>query len=151
VHTRFGIVLSPQGGALQQMLLPAKMMGGRLGSGNQWWSWIALDDVLGAIIHCIHREEVSGPVNFVSPNPIQNQDFAKVLGDVLKRPALFPAPTFALRLALGEMADDLLLASTRAVPEQLQQTGYKFRFTDLKDCLRSLLGKERKPATQATE
>ncbi len=150
VNTRFGIVLSPKGGALQQMLLPAKMMGGKLGSGRQWWSWVALDDVVGAIVHCIHNEQINGPVNFVSPEPIQNHEFAKVLGEVLNRPALFPAPAFALRLALGEMADSLLLASSRVVPEQLQQTGYKFRFTDLKECLRMLLGKELKPATQAT-
>ncbi|WDQ19505.1 TIGR01777 family oxidoreductase [Rhodopirellula sp. P2] len=146
VNTRFGMVLSPQGGALQQMLLPAKLMGGKLGDGNQWWSWIALDDVLGAIVHCIHHDEISGPVNFVAPAPIRNREFAKTLGQVLNRPAIFPAPKFGLRLALGEMAEVLLLASSRVIPERLQQTGYAFRFPELKDCLRTLLGKERKPS-----
>jgi hypothetical protein len=146
VNTRFGMVLSPQGGALEQMLLPAKLLGGRLGDGNQWWSWIALDDVLGAIVHCIHREEISGPVNFVAPDPIRNREFAKTLGEVLHRPAIFPAPKFALRLALGEMAEVLLLASSRVIPERLQQTGYSFRYPDLKDCLQALLGKANKPS-----
>ncbi|TWU23080.1 Epimerase family protein [Novipirellula galeiformis] len=143
VHARFGLILSAAGGALEQMLLPAKCLGGKLGSGKQWWSWIALDDVLGAIYHCICRDEVSGPVNFVSPDPITNAGFAKTLGQVLNRPAMFPAPAFALRLALGEMADALLLSSARVVPEVLKQSGYSFRFVELDAALRYSLGFER--------
>ncbi|EMI18723.1 nucleoside-diphosphate sugar epimerase [Rhodopirellula maiorica SM1] len=140
VNARFGLVLSVAGGALEKMVLPAKMMGGKLGSGKQWWSWIALDDVLGAIYHCVQRNDVSGPVNFVSPEPITNADFTDVLGRVLNRPPLFPAPAFGLRLVLGEMADALLLSSTRVVPGVLQQSGYSFRFTDLEATLRYSLG-----------
>ncbi len=143
VNARFGLVLSPQGGALQKMLLPAKFAGGALGGGDQWWSWIALDDVVGAIYHAITDDSLSGPTNFVSPEPITNRDFAGVLGSVLRRPALFPAPAFALRAALGEMADALLLASTRVVPTRLNQAGYRFRFTDLGELLRYTLGRER--------
>lgn len=142
VNARFGIILSPKDGALAKMLLPAKLMGGALGDGNQYWSWIALDDVVGAIIHCMHTTRVNGPVNFVSPTPLRNSEIARTLGKVLGRPALFPAPAFALRLALGEMADALLLASTRVIPDQLLSSGYEFRFASLADSLRYLLGKE---------
>ncbi|GAA5507076.1 TIGR01777 family oxidoreductase [Novipirellula caenicola] len=143
INARFGLVLSVAGGALEKMLLPAKMMGGKLGSGKQWWSWIALDDVLGAIYHCVQREGISGPVNFVSPEPITNADFTRVLGRVLNRPPLVPAPAFGLRLALGEMADALLLSSTRVIPNVLQQSDYSFRFTDLEAALRYSLGRDR--------
>jgi uncharacterized protein (TIGR01777 family) len=143
VNIRLGIVLSLKGGALTKMTLPAKFAGGSLGNGKQWWSWIALDDVLGAIYHAIHTPELEGPVNFVSPEPIRNRDFARVLGDVISRPAIFPAPAFALRLALGEMADALLLASTRVVPAKLQETDYKFRFSSLHDALSYSLGVDR--------
>ncbi|MEM9586079.1 MAG: TIGR01777 family oxidoreductase [Planctomycetota bacterium] len=143
VNLRLGIVISPKGGALTKMLLPAKLLGGSLGSGQQWWSWIALDDVLGGIYHAMQRDELSGPMNLVSPHPIRNADFAKTLGRVLGRPALFPAPAFALRTALGEMADALLLSSCRVIPSRLESSGYTFRFTDLADQLRYCLGKER--------
>ncbi|WP_442510122.1 TIGR01777 family oxidoreductase [Novipirellula sp. SH528] len=146
VNARFGLVLSVAGGALEQMLLPAKMMGGKLGSGKQWWSWIALDDVLGAIYHCVQTADISGPVNFVSPEPITNTGFTQTLGRVLNRPPLISAPAFGLRLALGEMADALLLASTRVVPGVLQRSGYTFRFTDLEAALRYSLGRERLPS-----
>ncbi|MDA8744882.1 TIGR01777 family oxidoreductase [Rubripirellula amarantea] len=148
VNTRFGIILSPQGGALQKTLLPAKFCGGALGNGQQWWSWIALDDVLGGIHHVLANDHVNGPVNFVSPNPIRNRDFAQTLGKVLNRPALIPAPAFGLRLALGEMADALLLASTRVIPEVLTETGYQFRFTDLADYLKYGLGRVRLPSLE---
>ncbi|NNE00582.1 MAG: TIGR01777 family protein [Pirellulaceae bacterium] len=148
VNTRFGIVLTPRGGALQKMLLPAKLAGGSLGNGQQWWSWIALDDVLGAIYHCIQDDSISGAVNFVAPEPIRNRDFAKTLGRVLGRPALLPAPAFGLRLALGEMADALLLASTRAVPQKLLQSTYKYRFDDLESALRYYLGRNRLESSQ---
>ena len=148
VNARFGIVLSPQGGALQKMMLPAKFAGGALGNGKQWWSWIALDDVLGAIYHAISNKELRGPVNYVAPDPIQNRDFASTLGKVIGRPALFPAPAFALRAAMGEMADALLLASTRVVPGKLQESGYEFRFPDLDAFLRYTLGYDRLESTE---
>ncbi len=147
VHARFGIILSAGGGALEKMLLPAKALGGRLGSGEQWWSWIALDDVVGAIYHVMATESISGPVNFVSPDPIRNCDFAKTLGRVIHRPAIFPAPKFGLRLVLGEMADALLLSSTRVIPKVLNESGYSFRFVDLTDALRYSLGRERLPTS----
>ncbi|MGB7344314.1 MAG: TIGR01777 family oxidoreductase [Pirellulaceae bacterium] len=143
VNARLGLVLSPKGGALQKMLLPAKFAGGSLGNGKQWWSWIALDDVLGGIYHAIQTSDLQGPVNFVSPDPIQNRDFANVLGRVVSRPAIFPAPAFALRAVLGEMANALLLSSTRAEPTRLQSTNYKYRFTDLETTLRYYLGRDR--------
>jgi len=144
VNARFGMILSPTGGALQQMLLPAKLLGGSLGSGHQWWSWIALDDVLGAIYHTLTDESISGPVNFVAPTPIRNRDFAKTLGNVLGRPALVPAPAFALRAAVGEMADALLLASFRVIPRKLKTAGYRYRFTELDEFLRYALGKQQR-------
>ncbi|TWT87925.1 TIGR01777 family oxidoreductase [Stieleria varia] len=142
VNTRFGIVLSPRGGALSQMLLPAKFCGGRLGSGDQWWSWIGLDDCIGAIYHALMRDDVSGPMNVVSPQPMTNKEFAATLGRVIRRPALMPAPAFALRMALGEMADALLLASARVTPDVLVDSGYRFRFTNLESQLSYLLGRE---------
>ncbi len=143
VYARFGMILSPRGGALKKMLLPAKLFGGSLGSGEQWWGWIAIDDALGGIYHAITRDSAAGPMNFVSPEPIRNRDFAETLGQVIGRPAIVPAPAFALRLALGEMADGLLLASCRAVPKALTDTGYRFRFQQLDTALRHLLGYER--------
>lgn len=140
VNARFGIVLSPTDGALKKMLTPAKLFGGKLGSGKQWWSWIGLDDVVGGIYHCIAKDQISGPVNFVAPTPLRNETFAKELGIALSRPALFPAPAFALRAALGEMADALLLSSNRVLPTVLEQSGYQFRFNDLQPMLRYALG-----------
>ncbi|KAA1258714.1 Epimerase family protein [Rubripirellula obstinata] len=148
VNARFGIILSPSGGALQKTLTPAKLMGGALGNGKQWWSWMALDDVVGALYHAMATESVSGPVNFVAPASVRNRDFAKTLGRVLGRPALFPAPAFALRLALGEMADDLLLSSTRVEPAKLIQSGYQFRFTDLESFFQYSLGRNRLKSVQ---
>jgi len=141
INLRFGIILSPRGGALQKMLTPVKMgAGGRLGSGKQWWSWIGIDDVIGAIYHCMMTPEIEGPVNLVAPDPMTNSEFTKTLGSVLNRPTLIPAPAIALRIALGEMADALLLASTRVKPQVLTKTGYEFRHTQLDTCLRHLLG-----------
>jgi hypothetical protein len=119
------------------------LAGGKLGSGSQWWSWIALDDAVGAIYHVITDASVEGPVNFVAPESATNADFAKTLGKVLGRPALFPAPAFALRLAMGEMADALLLSSTRAEPTRLKAAGYTFRFPKLEPFLRYSLGRDR--------
>lgn len=137
VNARFGVILSRHGGALKSMLLPFRLgVGGRVGSGRQYWSWIALEDVISAIRHAIESAGVYGPVNFVSPHPATNAEFTKVLGSVLHRPTLFPMPASAARLALGEMADGLLLASARVIPRQLQETGFEFRFTDLAAALR---------------
>ena len=144
VHARFGIILSPKGGALQKMLTPAKLLGGALGSGKQWWSWISLDDAIGGIYHCIKSDELDGPVNFVSPNPIQNKEFVNTLGQAISRPAIFPAPAPILRLALGEMAEGLLLSSARVIPSKLLHSDYQFRFTDLGEFLRYTLGRDRK-------
>lgn len=137
VHARFGVILSSEGGALKSMLLPFKMgAGGKIGSGRQYWSWIALDDVVGAIRHSIEAAGLAGPVNVVSPQPATNAEFTKVLGQVLHRPTVLPMPAFAARMALGEMANDLLLASARVLPKKLQASGYEFRFTDLAAALR---------------
>jgi uncharacterized protein len=140
VNIRSGIVLAKQGGALPKMVLPFKLgVGGRIGTGRQYMSWIALEDEVEAILHCIGRAEVRGAVNFVSPSPVTNAEFTKVLGRVLSRPTLFPLPAFAARLVLGEMADALLLSSQRVEPVKLAATGYRFRHTNLEAALRSVL------------
>jgi uncharacterized protein (TIGR01777 family) len=140
VILRFGIVLSPNGGALPRMLKPFRMgVGGRLGSGKQWMSWVALDDVIGVVWYALENVGLRGPVNVVAPNPVQNAEFTRVLARVLHRPALFPAPRFALRAALGEMADVLLFSSQRAVPEKLTKLGYPFRHGGLEEALRAAL------------
>jgi uncharacterized protein (TIGR01777 family) len=142
VNLRIGVVLSPQGGALAKMLLPFQLGGGGIvGNGRQYWSWIALDDLLGAIQHCLVRDDLSGPVNATAPMPVTNHEFTKTLGTVLHRPTFVPMPAFAARLALGEMADSLLLASTRVLPQRLQQTGYHFRCPTLESALRHVLGR----------
>lgn len=142
VRLRIGVVLSPDGGALKKMLLPFRLgLGGVIGDGTQYLSWIALDDVVGAIRHALETDSVSGPVNVVSPEPITNRDYTHTLGRVLARPTVLPLPAFAARLALGEAADALLLASTRVEPARLTQTGYTFRYPTLEGALRHLLGK----------
>jgi NAD dependent epimerase/dehydratase family enzyme len=112
-----------------------------IGSGKQYWSWIGIDDVVGAINHAIHSEHLNGPVNAVSPNPSINSDFTTTLGKVLGRPTVFPMPAFAARLALGQMADDLLLSSARVVPRRLEETSYAFRYPQLEPALRHVLGR----------
>lgn len=140
VLARFGIILAKQGGALAKMLLPFKLgAGGRLSSGKQWMSWITLEDVVGIIRFAIENNAVRGAANVVAPQPVQNSDFTKALAKALHRPALFPAPAFALRLALGEMADALLLSSQRVQPQKLQQLGYSFLHTELQSALTSVL------------
>ena len=142
VNTRFGMVLGSSGGALAPLLLAFRMgLGGRIGSGRQYMSWIAMDDLLGAVLHALTTDALHGPVNVVAPNPVTNAEFTKTLGRVLKRPTLFPLPAFAARLALGGMADDLLLASARVAPACLLASGYRFRFPDLEAALRHVLGK----------
>lgn len=142
VHPRIGIVLSPRGGALGKMLLPFKAgLGGVLGNGTQYMSWIAIDDVVGVFQHLLERDDLAGPVNAVAPEPVTNAVFTKTLGRVLGRPTVAPAPAFALRLAFGEMADAALLSSTRVKPERLLASGYRFRFPELEGALRHVLGR----------
>ena len=142
VHPRLGIVLSPQGGALGTTLPIFKLGGGgRIGSGRQWWSWVALDDVVGSIVHVLTDKTVEGPVNVGSPNPMTNAEYTKVLGKVLGRPAVLPLPAPAARIMLGEVANALLLASQRMQPARLQATGYAFRYPQLVGALRHLLGR----------
>jgi uncharacterized protein (TIGR01777 family) len=142
VQLRLGIVLSPAAGALAKMLLPFKIgAGGVIGTGQQYMSWIALDDVLGAIHHALVTESLHGPVNAVAPHPVRNREFTAILGHVLRRPTLVPLPAVAAQFALGEIADALLLASTRVEPARLLETGYVFYYPDLEDALRHLLGK----------
>ena len=141
VNIRIGLVLSAKGGALGNMLKAFKLgLGGRIGSGQQWWSWIHVDDIVGGIHHAIRTESLSGAVNLVAPNPVRNAEFTKVLASVLGRPAFFPVPEFALRLAFGEMAaGELLLASQRVEPGKLLVSGYMFRFLELRAALENLV------------
>jgi len=140
-NPRFGVVLSLQGGALPKMLTPFRLgVGGNMGNGRQWWSWISAEDVAGAILHLL-KTDVSGPVNFVSPNPVTNAEFTKTLAAVLSRPAIFPMPAFAARFIFGEMADELLLASQRVEPAKLSGSGYAFKDPDLRDALKGILGR----------
>lgn len=142
VHLRFGVILSASGGALAKMLLPFRVgAGGVLGDGKQYMSWVALDDAVGAVHFALTRESLRGPVNAVAPNPVTNREYTHTLGKVLSRPTIVPVPAFAARLAFGEMADALLLSSTRVEPRVLQEAGYDFRFAGLQDALRHLLGK----------
>jgi len=135
---RSGIILSGKGGALPKMLTPFKLgVGGRLGSGQQWMSWIAIEDVIGIIRYALTNEQISGPVNVVAPAPVRNEEFTRLLAGMLHRPAILPAPAFALRLALGDMADEMLLASQRVQPERLLSAGFSFRFQILEPALRA--------------
>ena len=141
VHPRTGIVLSPTGGALGKMLRPFRLgVGGVVGSGRQYFSWIALDDVVGVIHHLLARSDLSGPVNASAPEPVTNAELTKTLGRVLGRPTFVPVPAVALRIAFGEVAD-ALLASTRMRPERLLETGYRFRYPELEEALRHVLGR----------
>jgi len=133
VQMRIGIVMGTAGGALPKMLPAFKMgVGGRLGNGSQWMSWIDLHDVVGAIHHMLRMDLLHGPVNVVAPKPVTNAEFSKTLGSVLSRPAIFPMPAFMARLAFGEMADELLLASLRIEPAKLISSGYPFRYPTLR-------------------
>ena len=141
-NLRIGVVLSPEGGALAKMLLPFKLgAGGMIGNGRQYFSWISVDDVAGATQFVLDRDDLSGPINLVTPEAVTNREFTKTLGRVLSRPTILPMPAFAARMAFGEMADSLLLASTRVVPGVLNDTGYEFQHPQLEPALRHLLGK----------
>jgi len=140
VHLRTGIVLSTQGGALAKMLLPFRLgAGGKIGSGKQFMSWIAIDDLIGAILHVIQGSSIQGAVNGVAPNPVTNLEFTKTLGKVLARPTIAPLPGFAVKLLFGEMGASLLLSSQRVEPTRLTASGFAFRFPVLEDALRHVL------------
>jgi uncharacterized protein (TIGR01777 family) len=137
---RTGIVLSAKGGALKQMLPPFRMgLGGRIGGGRQWMSWIDLEDEIGAILHILVNESLRGPVNSVSSNPVTNAEFTKTLASVLSRPAIFPMPAFAARLLFGQMGDELLLGSQKVEPAKLTASGYLFRKPNLRGALEGIL------------
>jgi uncharacterized protein len=146
VIPRIGMVLSASGGALSPMLPVFRLgIGGRIGSGSQYMSWIAMDDLVGIIHHAIQSNSLQGPVNAVSPNPVTNSAFSEILGRVLDRPAIFCLPAFAARLALGEMANEVLLAGARVRPLKLERSKYKFLFPELESALRHIL---QKPGTK---
>ena len=136
VLLRTGIVLSKDGGALATMLTPFKFgVGGVVGDGRQWMSWISLDDVVGIVNFVLENETVRGAVNVVAPNPVSNEEFTKTLGTVLYRPTFLPLPEFAVHMVFGEMGDALLLDSTKVIPKRLTDTGYQFKFTNLREAL----------------
>jgi uncharacterized protein (TIGR01777 family) len=140
VLARFGIVLARNGGALPAMMLPFRFFaGGKIASGHQWMSWIAMEDVVEILRLAIENGNVRGPINVISPQPVQNAEFTKTLATAMHRPALLPAPAFALRLVLGEMADALLLSSQRVLPQRLQKLGYNFQYADLSAALKNVL------------
>jgi uncharacterized protein len=142
VHLRLGLVMSPAGGALRAMLPIFRLgLGGRVGRGSQPISWVGIDDVIGAFHHALMTESLWGPVNVTAPNAVTNAVFTTTLARVLSRPAIAPAPAFALRLALGEMADALLLGGSRVIPERLSTSGYEFRHVELEAALRHVLGR----------
>jgi uncharacterized protein len=137
---RTGLVLEKDGGALSKMLTPFRLgAGGRLGSGRQYWPWIHRRDWVALVQWVLATPAATGPLNATAPNPVTNSDFASALGRVLHRPAILPAPAFALRLALGEMAEGLLLSGQRAVPNKAERLGFRFAFTHLEDALRDIL------------
>jgi uncharacterized protein (TIGR01777 family) len=140
VLARFGVILSKRGGALKKMLLPFRLgLGGKIGSGSQYMSWIALDDVVGGILHSLANASLRGPVNFVAPTPVTNLQYTKTLGRVLHRPTLFPMPSAAARLAFGQMADELLLSGQRVEPARLISSNYIFQYATLEEALRHVL------------
>ena len=142
VHLRIGVVLDREGGALPKMLTPFKLgVGGRVGSGRQYMSWITLADLVAVIRRALEDESLRGPVNAVAPRPVTNEEFTKALGRVLGRPTIFPVPAFAARLAFGEMADALLLSGSRVEPARLNEAGFEFKNPEVEGALRSILGR----------
>jgi uncharacterized protein len=141
VPLRFGAVLSKRGGALGRMLTPFRLgLGGKMGNGRQWMSWIAVQDVIGALQWLLRHDSCSGPFNLVSPHPVTNEEFATTLASVLSRPAFFSLPAFAVRLAFGEMGTEILLGSQRAEPAKLLESGYVFQLPHLRQALEAILG-----------
>jgi uncharacterized protein len=144
VNLRIGIVLSPKGGALKQMLLPFRLgLGGRVGNGRQWWSWIHIDDFIAAVQQIADSLSLNGPVNMTAPNPVTSADFTKTLAKTLKRPAVLPLPAFAAKLVFGEFAEEGLLASARVEPKKLLESGFTFRYSELAGALSELLKKHK--------
>jgi uncharacterized protein (TIGR01777 family) len=142
VNARFGVILDTNGGALKKMLPPFRMgVGGKIGSGKQWMSWIALYDVIGALNFALTNDSLRGPVNFVAPVPVTNADFTKTLGKVLSRPTVLPIPAFAIKLLFGEMGEALLLGGQRVAPERLVTEGYEFSYPQLEQALAHILEK----------
>jgi len=140
IHARFGVILSKEGGALDKMLTPFKLgIGGRIGDGTQYMSWIAIDDVIAITEYLLRDKNLSGKFNLTSPNPVTNLEFTKTLGKIISRPTFFFVPKFALRIAFGEMADAALLSSTRVIPKRLVDSGFKFKFSNLENALRHIL------------
>jgi uncharacterized protein len=140
VNLRLGIVLSRHGGALKQMLLPFRLgLGGRIGDGRQWWSWIHIDDLVGAVHHILSTKSLAGAVNITAPNPVTNAEFTQALASTLERPAIFPIPGFAAKLAWGEFAKEGLLASARALPNRLETSGFQFRQPEIRLALADAL------------
>jgi uncharacterized protein (TIGR01777 family) len=140
VRARFGIILAKQGGALRQMMLPFKFaIGGKLGSGRQWMSWITLEDVVRIVRRALEDHALNGAVNVAAPEPVRNAEFTRLLANAMHRPAIFTVPAFALRFAMGEMADALLLGSQRVAPQELEQRGYQFLHSKLDDALTAIL------------
>lgn len=141
VNLRFGVVIARDGGALATMLTPFKLgLGGTIGDGHQFMSWIDLEDAARSIIHCAQDESITGPVNIVAPHPVTNSEYTRALGSVISRPTIFPMPDFAARLVFGQMADELLLSSTRVLPEKLQEYNHIFKYPQIEDCLKHALG-----------
>lgn len=141
VNLRFGPILAREGGMLSKLLTPFKMgMGGKVGSGKQFISWVAIDDVVGAIKLALKDESIRGPLNIVSPHPVTNEEFTKTLGHVLSRPTALSVPAFAARLAFGEMADEMLLTSQRVIPKRLNDAGFEFEYPELEGAFRKYLG-----------
>ncbi|PIQ87033.1 MAG: TIGR01777 family protein [Candidatus Omnitrophica bacterium CG11_big_fil_rev_8_21_14_0_20_45_26] len=140
VRLRLGVILGKDGGAFQRMALPFRLMiGGWLGDGNQWMSWIHIEDVVRLILFCLEHHEASGVINAVAPQPVTNKAFSLVLAQVLKRPCLLPVPAVLLKFLLGEMAENLLLGSQRIVPQRAKEIGFSFRYPDIRQALESII------------
>lgn len=141
VRMRIGVVLAKDGGAIEKMLTPFKFgVGGTVGSGKQWMSWIALDDIISIINFFLDEENLSGAFNLTAPNPVTNEEFTKALGHALSRPTILPIPEFAVRLMFGEMGETLLLGGARVLPKRLQEAGYKFKYETIADAMKHVVG-----------
>ncbi len=146
VNARFGVVLDPGGGALGEMLVPFRFcLGGKIGNGQQFWSWVSIDELVNMMGYVIKNDQLSGPVNFVSNKAVTNEEFTRILGKVLSRPTIFAMPGILARLLFGEMAEAMLLSSSRALPARLQTTGYPFIHPDLGSALVTILAASRSP------
>lgn len=140
VNLRIGVVLAPNGGALKAMLLPFRLgLGGKVGGGRQWWSWIHIWDLVAAVVHVLECQNLSGPVNITAPQPAMNREFTRTLAKIVKRPALLPIPRFLAQAVLGEFAREGLLASARVMPKKLLETGFEFRFPELAGAVKDIL------------